>query len=293
MDKSLGNKRNELAEEHIRELVRLYAEHQHEATSVAPVHTKGSSRPVDTETRTISKIFDNREFGYLKITVERPLRLNFQASPRRIAHLDEQRAFANLASSKKRKDQAAYQAEIDAGKQTQAAIKNLLEELDANVLYRNRDAFETVLNKALKKAALKAGAPVKKSILSALSERDPEADICRDKKGNPEPDPELRDTENVVLPADISLPLPLKYDNETGHDKLLALVKDHCEAYLAAEVLLHVPDAWIDHSKTKVGYEIPLNRYFYVYEPPRPLEEIAGEISQLEKEIVDMLSEVL
>ena len=103
----------------------------------------------------------------------------------------------------------------------------------------------------------------------------------------------MRDTENVTLPDDISLPLPLKYDNETGHDKLLALVKDHCETYLAAEVLPHVPDAWIDHSKTKVGYEIPLNRHFYVYEPPRPLEEIAGEISQLEKEIVAMLAEVV
>lgn len=207
------------------------------------------------------------------------------------------RAFANLATSKKRKDQAAYQAEIEAGKQTQIAIKDLLEELDGDTLYRNRDEFEAVLNrelnKALKKADLKVGAPVKKAILAALSERDPEADICRDKKGNPEPDPELRDTENVVLPANISLPLPLKYDNETGHDKLLALVKDHCEAYLAAEVLPHVPDAWIDHSKTKVGYEIPLNRHFYVYEPPRPLKEIAGEISQLEKEIVAMLAEVV
>ena len=293
MDKSLGKKRHELAEDHIRELVRLYAEHQHDATSVVPVHTKGSSRSTETETRIVSKIFDNRQFGYLKITVERPLRLNFQANSQRIARLDEQRAFANLASSKKRKDQAAYQAEIEAGKQTQASIKDLLEDLDGNILYRNRDEFESVLNKALKKAALKVGAPVKKAILAALSERDPQAEICRDKKGNPEPDPELRDTENVVLPANISLPLPLNYDNETGHDKLLALVKDHCEAYLAAEVLPHVPDAWIDHSKTRVGYEIPFNRYFYVYEPPRPLDEIANEISQLEKEIIAMLAEVI
>jgi len=293
MDKSLGNKRNELAEAHIRELVRLYAEYQHDATSVAPVHAKGSSRPVDTETRIASKMFDNRDFGYLKITVERPLKLNFQANAERIARLDEQKAFAGLATSKKRKDQAAYQADIDDGKQTQAAIKKLLETLDGSILYRNREQFDDVLNKALKKAGLKLGAPVKKAILAALSERDAQADICRDKKGNPEPDTELRDTENVALPADISLPLPLKYDNETDHDKLLALVKDHCEAYLAAEVLPHVEDAWIDHSKTKVGYEIPLNRHFYVYEPPRPLEEIAGEISALEKEIVAMLAEIV
>ncbi len=95
------------------------------------------------------------------------------------------------------------------------------------------------------------------------------------------------------MPNNITLPLPLGYDNETNHDQLLALVKDHCEAYLKAEVLPHLPDAWIDHSKTKVGYEIPLNRHFYVYQPPRPLDAIAAEIGQLEKDIMAMLSEVV
>ena len=76
-------------------------------------------------------------------------------------------------------------------------------------------------------------------------------------------------------------------------NKLLALVKDHCEDYLKAEVLPHVKDAWIDHGKTKVGYEIPLTRHFYIYQPPRPLDVIAAEISQLEKDIVAMLSEVV
>ncbi|MNW11387.1 hypothetical protein D3C71_2088350 [compost metagenome] len=70
-------------------------------------------------------------------------------------------------------------------------------------------------------------------------------------------------------------------------------MKDHCQDYLKTEVLPHVHDAWIDHSKTKVGYEIPLTRQFYVYQPPRPLEEIAGEISELEKDIMAMLSEVV
>lgn len=286
MDKSLGNKRNELSDDHIRELVRLYAEHDHDAESEVLVDGKP-------ERRVCSKLFENREFGFLKITVERPLRLNFQASAERIAKLDEQSAFVNLASSKKRKDDAAYRAEVTAGQGTQAAIKAVLQDMDSETLYRNRPAFEAVLEAALKKAGIKAGAPVKKAILAALSERDPKADICLDAKGNPEPDADLRDTEIVALPDDIGLPLPLGYDNETGHDKLLALVKDHCEDYLKAEVLPHVHDAWIDHSKTKVGYEIPLTRHFYVYQPPRPLSEIAEEISQLEKEIVTMLSEVL
>lgn len=286
MDKSLGNKRNELSDDHIRELVRLYAEHNHDAESEVLVNGKP-------ERRVCSKLFDNREFGFLKITVERPLRLNFQASAERIAKLDEQSAFVNLASSKKRKDDAAYRAEIAAGQETQAAIKSALQCMDSETLYRNRPAFETVLEAAMKKAGIKTGAPVKKAILAALSERDPKADICLDAKGNPEPDADLRDTENVALPDDIELPLPLGYDNETGHDQLLALVKDHCEDYLKAEVLPHVPDAWIDHSKTKVGYEIPLTRHFYVYQPPRPLDVIAGEISQLEKDIMAMLSEVV
>ena len=74
---------------------------------------------------------------------------------------------------------------------------------------------------------------------------------------------------------------------------LLALVKNHCEAYLKAEVLPYRPDAWIDHSKIKVGYEVPFNRHFYEYEPPRPLEKIENDIDGLEKEIMAMLKEVV
>lgn len=290
MDKSLGNKRNELSDDHIKELVRLYAKHDHNAKSEVLVDGKP-------ENRVCSKIFQNRDFGFLKITVERPLRLNFQASAERIAKLDTQSAFVNLASSKKRKDVAAYRTEIAAGQETQAAIKVALQSIDSEgeekQLYRNRPAFEAVLEATLKNADIKVGAPVKKAILAALSERDPKADICLDAKGKQEPDADLRDTEIVPLPNDIELPLPLGYDNETGHDKLLELVQNHCEDYLKAEVLPHVPDAWIDHSKTKVGYEIPLTRHFYVYQPPRPLDVIAGEISQLEKDIMAMLSEVV
>ncbi len=286
MDKSLGNKRNELSDEHIKELVHLYAEHKHDAQSEVIVDGK-------LEQRVCSKLFDNREFGFLKITVERPLRLNFLASAERIAKLDGQSAFANLASSKKRKNETAYAEEVAEGKATQAAIKAALQNIGAETLYRNRPAFAAVLDAILKDAGIKIGAPVKKAILTALSERDSLADICRDNKGFNEPDPDLRDTEIVALPSNITLPLPLDYDNETGHDKLLALVKNHCEAYLKAEVLPHVSDAWIDHSKTKIGYEIPLARHFYVYQQPRPLAEIADEISQLEKDIVAMLSEVV
>jgi len=104
-------------------------------------------------------------------------------------------------------------------------------------------------------------------VLSAFGERDDTAAICRDKDGNPEPDAELRDTESVPL-------------------------KESVEGYFKREVLPHVPDAWIDESKTKVGYEIPLNRHFYVYEPPRPLEAIEADIKTLESEILALLKDV-
>ncbi len=214
MSKSLGNKRNELSDDHIRELVRLYAEYDDQAKS--EVLVDGQMEP-----RVCSKVFDNRQFGYLKITVERPLRLNFQINSERIARLDEQSAFVNLAGSKKRKDEAAYLAEIAAGQALQQAIKAALQGLADGTIFRNRPKFEKVLKQALQQAGLKLSAPVKKAILAALSERDPEADICLDGKGKPEPDAELRDTEMVALPEDIILPLPLGYDNETGHEQLL------------------------------------------------------------------------
>lgn len=93
------------------------------------------------------------------------------------------------------------------------------------------------------------------------------------------------------------LPLPLAYENKQNKgkldlDPLLALVRPHCEAYLAAEVLPYRPDAWIDHQKTKVGYEIPFNRHFYEYKPPRPLAAIEQDIAALERDIVALLKEV-
>ena len=131
------------------------------------------------------------------------------------------------------------------------------------------------LDAAMRTAGIDLAKPLKKAVLSALSERDEKADICKDSKGNPEPDPEFRDFENVPLKEDIY-------------------------AYFDREVRPHVPDAWVNQSvrdekdgKTgKVGYEINFNRYFYQYEPPRPLEEIDADIKDLEAEILKMLGEV-
>ncbi|MDG9927892.1 MULTISPECIES: class I SAM-dependent DNA methyltransferase [unclassified Pseudomonas] len=319
MKKSLGDKRKKLGEgetenggfepNHIDALTRIHGAFQHEQrlriadiqTNIEPDRKK--KRDQD-KSVLVSKIFDNRDFGYLKITVERPLRLNFSITDARIEQVKEGSFFTGLASSKKRKDLAGSAAEIAAGQAQQAEILAILEGLKsqfaAGELVHNRDQFEKLLKSAFKGSAIGWGAPLKKALLSkgALGEQDPEADICRDAKGNPEPDADLRDTENVSLPADIPLPLPLAYESNADKGKvdksaLLRLVRQHCEDYLAREVLPYRPDAWIDFDKTKVGYEIPFNRHFYEYEAPRPLTEIEAEIKALEGEIMAMLSEVV
>ncbi|MDF9801298.1 type I restriction enzyme M protein [Catalinimonas alkaloidigena] len=285
MRKSLGNKRNELSTDHINEITRLYGDFKHEDTSKVKVDNEEKDK-------VCSKIFDNREFGYLKVTVERPLRLNFQLSQERIRRLEEETAFKKLAESKK-KDPATKAAEIKAGEEYQANIMQVLQGIKNETLYQDREVFDKLLTKAFRTAGVKISSPIKKAILSALSERDPEAKICTDSKGNAEPDTDLRDTELIPLPGDIPLPLPLDYDSKADNTALVSLVKAHCEAYMEQEVLPHVPDAWIDYSKTKVGYEIPINRHFYVYEPPRDLTEIETEMLKLEEEMQHSLKEIV
>jgi len=282
MKKSLNNKRNEITEDQIRALTRLYGNFRDGET--AQVRIDG-----ETETRIVSRIFENREFGFLKVTVERPLRMNFEATADRIARLDDQSAFANLATSKKRKDEEAAEREIEEGRRQQAAIRSMLATLDPDRRYMDRDTFDTDLINAADRAGVKLATPVKKAIWAALGERDPEAEICRDGRGRPEADSELRDTENIPLPEGTALPLPIEFGPDKPNDRLVEEFRDVIDAYMAREVLPHVPDAWVDYDKTKVGYEIPINRHFYVYKPPRPLDEIEADINALEGEIAGLL----
>ncbi|HJP17956.1 MAG: hypothetical protein CMD96_07135 [Gammaproteobacteria bacterium] len=252
MRKSLGNKRNEIGDgrngkpNHIADITRLFGNFK-----------KGE----------FVKIFDNKDFGYHRITVERPLRLNFIVNKERLERVKETKAFVNLATSKKRKDTKAAEAEIKAGKEKQSAILKALAKIGPKGLVKNRKEFSEALKEVFQKSDLVMPAALFKAILMALSERDETADICKDKNGKPEPDSELRDYENVSLKEDI-------------HE------------YLKREVIPHVPDAWIDESKTKIGYEINFNRYFYKFTPPRPLEKIEADLKQIEGEIAGMLNEV-
>jgi len=252
MRKSLGDKRREIPPEKSKEILKLLREFK-----------EGE----------YSKIYPTTHFGYRKITVERPLRLNFQATPERIARLSEETPFKNLAISKK-KDAKAKEAEEREGRAIQEAILKLLNRLP-KTLFKRHDEFLDLLKEAAKREGVKLTAPIQKAILSALSERDESAEICRDEQGHPEPDPELRDTENVPLSENI-------------------------EVFFEREVKPHVPDAWMntairdpkDGEVGKVGYEINFNRYFYKYTPPRPLEEIEADIQKVETEIMEMLKEI-
>ncbi|WP_281711789.1 type I restriction-modification system subunit M [Dermacoccus nishinomiyaensis] len=148
----------------------------------------------------------------------------------------------------------------------QAIVRAGLESLRGQT-WLSRDEFIKALRLALKNAGQAFGAPVVKAVWQAIGEHDDDAEVCTDNKGNVEANTDLRDTELVPF-------------------------RDTIDAYVEREVKPHVPDAWIDTTKTKIGYEIPFTRLFYRYVPPRPLAEIDAELEALGKEIIALLSEV-
>src|SRR5438093_3782461 len=251
MRKSLGNKRHKIGDrdagehDNIGEITRIYGNFQNGETRKLTVD--GATKEL-----VVSKIFDNTDFGFHKITVERPLRLAFEITDEKLDALEH----GTTAVSKIDKLPA----------ETREHVVEQLREKARPGMVKSRDAFDDWLQRALPddQYVMKS---LRDLLRDAFSERDEAAEICTDSRGKPEPDPELRDTENVPL-------------------------KEKIEDYFKREVLPHVPDAWIDESKTKIGYEIPLSRHFYCYEPPRPLEEIESDIKTLETEILAVLKEV-
>ena len=280
MRRSLGDKRREIPPEKAADVLKLVAGCRDGETRMVAKDGKDGKD----EERIVSRIFPATRFGFRRITVERPLRLNFQASAERIARLAEQKGFQNLAKSKKRGEAGAR--EEAEGRAQQQAIRDLLGRLP-DTLHKDRAAFLAELTTAAGKAGVKLRAPVLNAILAVLAERDGTAEICRDKDGMPEPDPELRDTERVPLPEGEDLA-----DDEW--------VPTSVRAFFEREVEPHVPDAWIDTARRdhkdglvgQVGYEINFNRYFYRYVPPRPLEEIEADIQTIEKDILEMLKDM-
>lgn len=239
--RSLGSKRREITDEARDTIVRIF----HEMSNGGGEYAE------------ISKIVDTTDFGYREIRVERPLRLNFCVSPERIERLNLEKPFLKLDPP------------------IQDKLLNALAAYLPSTLFKNRDLFSAELTKVLKGAGVRVGAPVRKAILSALSERDESADICTDGDGYPEPDSELRDYELVPL-------------------------KEDWKQFFSREVTPFVPDAWVDDTYRdhvdkgvgRVGYEINFNRFFYRYIPPRPLAEIDQELKTLETEIAGLLTTV-
>jgi type I restriction enzyme M protein len=191
-----------------------------------------------------SKIFDNADFGYTRVTVERPLRLAFEITKER------KKGFLELRPDLK-EDLAAIEAEFTQGL-----------ELDWNYVW------ETVQG-VLREQGSRWKAGDQKLFRAAFTSRDPRAEPARvgKRQDEYEPDSELRDFENVPLKEDIL-------------------------EYFRREVAPHVPDAWMDRSKDKIGYEINFNRHFYKYTPPRALKDIDADLKRAEDVVVRLLSEV-
>lgn len=248
MRKPLGEKRKELTEDNIADITRIYGAFQ------------------ETEE---SKIFDTENFAYHEVVVERPLRLSFQVTRDAIEALKQAKPFVDLATSRKRTEPARNE-EIQAGKRVQDAVIATLEAFDAERLYLNRDEFKDLLREGIKDRGEKIGIAALRKIVAELSTKNPDADICVDAKGNPEPDSDLRDTEQIPFHEDI-------------------------EEYFQREVIPYAPDAWIDRDKTKIGYEIPFTRYFYKYEelgdPVETLAEIQVLSARIQADIAKLFSE--
>ena len=239
--KALGNKRNDIPESAIAEITRLYG---------------------DFAESEISKIFDNSDFGYIKITVERPLRLNFAVSEDRIEYLTNPQTIPDLF------DDLRDPEERNGEEYSPVAFKivKALRTMDQNKVWYDENEFRNVLSQALTNSRIPDNKYAVEHLVRSLSVADPNAPIYL-KRGKPQPDTTLRDTENV----------PLKEDIQT---------------YFEREVLPFAPDAWIDEKKSKVGYEIPFTRYFYKYEAPKPSAEIMQEILSIEAELDGALAEV-
>ncbi len=206
------------------------------------------------------RLLPNESFGFQRITVERPLRLHWEVTAETAEHLASTRQWARLSTDEQH-DLSARLSEL------------------VGVATNERSVMATKLG-PLPKA-------IEKQVWDGLAVSDPEAPVVTNRKGEPEADPDLRDNENVPLPT-----IPVTWTADPTERLASIEYRSAVEDYVAAEVLPYVPDAWVDHDKTKIGYEIPLTRHFYKYVPPRPLAEIDAEIKALEAEIQELLREV-
>jgi type I restriction enzyme M protein len=207
------------------------------------------------------KIFPNETFGYLRITVERPLRAEWHPS--------------EFASRLDEADHATEQWAVDRRDEITAALASVPKNLP------NAKKVEAAIKIVLPDLAAKQV----KSLVELL--RVSSEQVVVDAKGQPESDSDLRDNENVPLPAE-----PIAWAADVSERLESVSYRAAVESYMTAEVLPYIADAWVDFEKTKIGYEIPLTRHFYTFDPPRPLADIDAEIKELERDIQVLLREI-
>lgn len=247
MRKSLGNKRKEITNEQIKEIKEIYTSFEESEKS---------------------KIFDKEDFGYRKVTIERPLKLSFKVNEEAIENVKNTTQFINLAVSKK-KDAEIKEKEESEGRIKQEKLLKLLESFDSEFEYMDRDKFIKDLKSKSKEFDIALPAGLIKAIVNAIGARNEDAVVCKDSKGNIESDSSLKDTESIALKEDV-------YE------------------YFEKEVKPHVEDAYIDESSiNNIGYEIPFTRHFYKYEELRAFEDIMKEVESLESEIALEIRKVL
>ena len=349
MRKSLGSKRQEVGEEDIALITRTFGDFaaiESYSLDKAPDEKSNRGRQSATKKKADkktfgSKIFESHEFGYRRITIERPLRLSVQFSDERVESLRFETGRLNAAMQKIyemigeqwAKDNTygvLKEVEAEVRAMIKAEFSDLKEKYIKDLLNLNTwtdqkemlelatmlqihigidqhddfNEFEVALTKIIKDQDIDINSKQRKKIIDAVSWTNPDAEpvvkkVIKKGKADPmygtfeyrdqlvqfQPDSDLRDNEDVPL---------------TTKTALGAEVDSVNEAYFNKEVAPHVTDAWIDKGKKDekddqvgvVGYEIPFNRHFYEYEPPRALEEIDAELDELSKEIMGMLREV-
>jgi type I restriction enzyme M protein len=233
--KNLGEKRKEITPDQIDEITRVYGNYSENE---------------------LSKIIDNEDLAYIHATVERPLRLVYQITEENVEKLKEATAFKNLLKTKKHNEEALE--EVRAGEELQTSIVNVLRESEQpDKKVYSRDAFTQELRELFASKNIALNSSLLKAIVDKMAIREEDGEIVKKPKAEyPDPDPALRDYENI----------PLKVNVDTYYQK---------------EVKPYIPDAWIDTSKNKLGYEIPFNRYFYKYKPLKPLDELIEELGEM------------
>lgn len=249
MRRNLGKKRVELTPAAIRELVDAYRD----------------GKPV----AKLVHVFDSKDFGYTRVTVERPLRLRYEIDETRLANFQKSVFFTALVETKKVGDKA--KADIAKGQEKQATILGALEKVKVLCPCLDDRAFQTAINDEL---PFKAPGQLVTALRSSFGETDETAEMVLIKPLEPDFDPETAESD------------PGNWYETDGNlrDEERIPLKTDIATYFAKEVLPYAPDAWMDRSKDKVGYEIGFTKYFYEYKPPRDLTAILADLEALDAE---------